>query len=316
MKDIAKYLSWHTSATNIMFLENALSYKNKWYNYLLMLAIVYIVYIVFTIGISIILSIFIGENVYSTFLRNPSELNLYASLLLLASLQIAIAFSFIVFFKIVHKGKLLCLVSGCCKVRWRRIIVGFTFYFMAMIVFYFISITTMPDKYTLIIQVNKFIPYCLFLLFLLPIQVFAEEILLRSYLMQGLYLKSKTAVGPIFFSALIFSLMHLNNQSFEAMWMLFLFNFISGLIFGLIAVLDDGIELGLGMHLANNLIAFAFFGPWVNAPSIFQHHNDSLSFFLDIFPLVLILCLSLMFFSHKYNFKWERLNTRNNNTKF
>jgi hypothetical protein len=96
-------------------------------------------------------------------------------------------------------------------------------------------------------------------LILIPIQTSAEEFLFRGYLLQwmGLRLKNKWILS--FLNGALFFLPHAANPEMGTGSVLVgLSYFVMGFFLALITLQDNGIELALGMHAANNLFASLF----------------------------------------------------------
>jgi hypothetical protein len=90
--------------------------------------------------------------------------------------------------------------------------------------------------------------------FLIPFQASFEEILFRGYLMQGFTLLVRNRLFPLLMTSLLFGLMHgLNPEVKEFGFFTMIPQYILfGIIFGIITILDDGIEAAMGAHAANN----------------------------------------------------------------
>lgn len=75
--------------------------------------------------------------------------------------------------------------------------------------------------------------------------------------MQGAALFFKSKWISFLFIAILFGLMHISNPEIKAFGVeVALPQYIlMGLILGFIAIMDDGLELAIGLHLANNFMA-------------------------------------------------------------
>jgi membrane protease YdiL (CAAX protease family) len=86
------------------------------------------------------------------------------------------------------------------------------------------------------------------------LQSLAEELLIRGYIMQGLGLFTRRAWIPVLASSLIFTLLHLSNPEAQTDTLLSLGSYLTaGLLFAMVAVKDNRLELAIGMHVANNV---------------------------------------------------------------
>jgi membrane protease YdiL (CAAX protease family) len=141
----------------------------------------------------------------------------------------------------------------------------------------------------------------------MPIQTTAEELIFRGYLMQGFYNLSLNKWFPLLMTSLIFGTMHIMNPEVEKIGYLILVYYIgTGLFLGIITLMDEGTELAIGFHAANNIIASLLI---TTDYTVFQTH----SIFKDIsepsinfevfFPVLVLFPILLFYFSKKY--KWN-----------
>jgi membrane protease YdiL (CAAX protease family) len=91
----------------------------------------------------------------------------------------------------------------------------------------------------------------------MPIQTSTEEFIFRGYLVQGLAVIFKNGIVPVILTSLLFGIVHMANPEAKTFgWMIMLpYYTLFGLFLGLITLLDEGMELSLGIHCANNLIS-------------------------------------------------------------
>jgi uncharacterized protein len=103
----------------------------------------------------------------------------------------------------------------------------------------------------------KFLPFLesfALLAIFLPFQVLFEELLFRSFILQGLIKRTQSAIAGILVSGIMFGMMHIANPEVqqEGWWLLSIYISL-GIVLSFIAYADQGIELSYGFHLANNL---------------------------------------------------------------
>jgi membrane protease YdiL (CAAX protease family) len=116
-----------------------------------------------------------------------------------------------------------------------------------------------PGRYILTFHASTLAAYAAVALILIPIQTSSEELFFRGYLLQwmGLRLKNKWVLA--FLNGALFFLPHIVNPEMAANAILIgLGYFAIGFFFALVTLQDDGIELALGMHAANNLFTALF----------------------------------------------------------
>ena len=210
----------------------------------------------------------------------------------------------------IHKRKVITLITSRDAIDWHRIIYAFTLWALIGVVIIAIGYFTSPEDY-----VWNFKPVPFFLLVLisflfLPIQTSMEELLFRGYLMQGFGTWFKKSFVALILTSVIFGLLHGLNPEVEKLgWISMVYYIGTGLVLGIFTLMDEGTELALGFHAANNIVAAVLVtANW----TVFQ--TDALlvdtsepSVGWEMFVPVLILYpLVLFIFSKKYGWKnWQ-----------
>ena len=142
---------------------------------------------------------------------------------------------------------------------------------------------------------------------LIPIQTSTEEYVFRGYLMQGFALLAKNRWFPLLMTSLIFGSMHIANPEVGKMGYIILVYYIgTGFFLGIITLMDEGMELALGFHAANNLVgALLITSDWsaFQTHSIFKDNSSPSVGFEILTPIFIIFPLLLFIFSKKY--KWN-----------
>ena len=117
-------------------------------------------------------------------------------------------------------------------------------------------------------------------------------------------------------TSLIFGCLHISNPEVEKIGYSILIYYIgTGFFLGILTIIDRGIELALGFHIANNLlISLLLTSSWTafQTESIFLDISEPSIGFEVIFPLLVIYPLFLFIVSKKYklsNWKNRLLNT-------
>ena len=73
--------------------------------------------------------------------------------------------------------------------------------------------------------------------------------------MQGFAKLTRNRWLPLILTSIIFGMLHVFNPEIVKLGMWLLFYYIgTGFFFGIMTLMDEGIELALGFHIANNLI--------------------------------------------------------------
>jgi uncharacterized protein len=180
---------------------------------------------------------------------------LMAMYVILSSYLFFIAAIFIAV-RFIHKRPFRSLVTPQTKVNWSRLFAGFSFWFIIAGLVSVFEAILFPSRYVFSFDPNKFIFFAFFAFLLIPIQASCEELFFRGYLMQGLGLHLRSIVFLPLVSGLIFGMLHLANPEMSVpsgAWMLGVSYFLVGFFAALITLLDGGLELALGLHIANNL---------------------------------------------------------------
>jgi membrane protease YdiL (CAAX protease family) len=127
--------------------------------------------------------------------------------------------------------------------------------------------------------------------------------------MQGLAQVTKSGIVPLIITSLLFSLLHMDNPEAKSFgWgIMFPYYALFGFFLGALTLLDEGLELALGIHCANNLISSLL----VTTPSgvlktdaIFIATNENPQ--ADFIMWLIIASLSFIIFWLKY--RWKNFN--------
>jgi membrane protease YdiL (CAAX protease family) len=145
---------------------------------------------------------------------------------------------------------------------------------------------------------------------LIPIQTSTEEYVFRGYLMQGFANLARNRWFPLLMTSVIFGSMHVFNPEVEKMGYIIMVYYIgTGLFLGILALMDEGIELSLGFHAANNLIgALLVTSDWsvFQTHSIFKDMSEPSAGFDVILPVVVVYPVLLFIFAKKYGWNnWK-----------
>ena len=175
--------------------------------------------------------------------------------------------------RLIHVRPLKTLVTGERQIRWRRVFAGAGVWLVIAALVSVVEAFLYPGRYVLTFQPVTLLLFALLALLLIPIQTSAEEFFFRGYLLQwmGLRLKNRWLLSLL--NGLLFFLPHAANPEMAADSVLVgLSYFVMGFFLSLITLQDNGIELALGMHAANNLFAALFANYSITAlpsPSLF-----------------------------------------------
>lgn len=292
-----------------MFLEQGIKPENKFWKYLIG-------------SVFIITASFIGQIPFSAavLLKNfqdkqgfPTDsdaaLKIFEPNLTLFLVMISFVFAFAgIYFvvKYLHNQSLLSVTTSRPKTDWKRISFSFIIWSVFSIISFSILYFQSPEKFVWNFKLIPFLILVVIGTLLIPIQTSTEEYVFRGYLMQGFANLARNKWFPLLMTSVIFGSMHIVNPEVEKMGYVIMVYYIgTGLFLGVITLMDEGMELALGFHAANNLIgALLVTSDW----SVFQTH----SIFKDmsepsagvdvILPVVIVYPILLFVFTKKY--KW------------
>jgi len=213
--------------------------------------------------------------------------------------------------KYVHQQSLISFTTSRDKVDWRRIFFAFFLWGALIVGSTLISYYSSPENYVFNFKPVPFLIFFFLALILIPLQTSFEEFFFRGYLMQGLGLATKTRWFPFIFTSIIFGLMHIANPEVEKMGYIILIYYIgTGFFLGILTLMDEGLELALGFHAANNFFgALLLTSDW----SAFQTHSilkdvgEPSAGFDVILPVFILFPILLLIFSKVYGWKnWQQ----------
>jgi len=208
--------------------------------------------------------------------------------------------------KYMHSRTFSETVNGTKKVRWNRAFMGFGVWFLLMFIYSLAYFAICPDNFTFQFDIKSFLPLVLITLLFIPLQTTSEEFLFRGYLTQGIAAWTKNRWLAVIIPGILFGLMHTANPEVSeyGFWAAMPNYIIFGLLFGLTAVLDDGIELAIGMHAANNIFACLFVtfdASALQTPALLHQHELYMG--AETVALAVLGIIAIIFFARKY--KWD-----------
>ena len=154
-----------------------------------------------------------------------------------------------------HQRPFGTLINQSGAVRWERFWYSFGLWFGITAAMELVNYALHPADYSWVFQPVPFLITLAISLVLLPLQTSCEELIFRGWLMQGIgSLRVKRWI-PLVITSFLFGSMHFANPEVTryglALMTVYYIGF--GLLLGLITILDDGLDLALGLHFANNL---------------------------------------------------------------
>jgi uncharacterized protein len=292
-------------------LESTFTGKNKFWRYIVMIAVIIIV--ANTIGaIPLVLSLAFksasNHEILSQLAANPGDfsvLGLDPSVSLIIPLFPSIAglLAFIVLVQPLNNRTFKMTINGTGKIRWNRFFISAFIWLMLSSLYLFFYLKFDPSNFTINNRTASLITLSVISVLLIPFQAAFEEVIFRGYLMQGFAALLRNRWFPLIMTSVLFGLLHTFNPEVKEFGFLTMMPqyIVFGLIFGCITILDDGIEATMGAHAANNIficIMLTSKSSVFQAPSLYQQYNIHpwIEFFaLLISGITFIIILKIIF---------------------
>ncbi len=293
-----------------MFIEQGIDKKNKFWKYLLGLVI--IAGAAFLGQMPMLGAIFF-ETAFKgkTYPTTDTELlhffepNL-SLFLLLISYVVALGGVYLTV-RFLHHQTFKSIITGRKNIDWKRVLFSFLLWSVFTVISTLVTYYFNPSDFEINFQPVPFLILFLIATLLVPIQTTVEELVFRGYLMQGFANLSRNKWLPLLAASVIFGLLHLSNPEVTKLGNIIMVYYIgTGLLLGIMTLMDDGMELALGFHAANNLVgALLITSDWsaFQTYSIFKDVSEPEAGFDIIFPVIVIYPLLLIIFGYKY--KWS-----------
>lgn len=219
---------------------------------------------------------------------------------------------FVVFFwtKFIQNLDIRILTTSRNKVDWKRIFFSFFLWAAITSTMILVAYYSTPENFILNFKPQKFAVFLVLAILLIPLQTSFEEYLFRAHLMQGLGLATNSRLIPLLVTSFLFGIMHAANPEVDKVgWIIMLYYIGTGLFLGILTLMDEGLELALGFHAANNLVsALLVTADWTafQTHSIFKDISEPSTGFEIILPIFIIFPTLLFIFSKVYKWKnWK-----------
>ena len=165
-----------------------------------------------------------------------------------------------VFIRDLHKRNFKEVINGTQSVRWKRMFFGMAAWGGIMALTIVADYYNNPDNFIVNFDLKTLIPLIFLAILIFPVQAGFEEFLFRGYLAQIFGAWTKNRWAAVIFPTILFGLMHSANPEVVryGFWPMMTQYMCIGFIFGIVSILDDGIELAMGAHIINNIFGLAF----------------------------------------------------------
>ena len=290
-----------------MFIEQGINPENKFWKYLIGSVIIIVASTVGQlpfIGAALYKSIEMGNgfNITSENLMGILESNLSLFLLMLSFVFAIFAIFGVI--KYLHHQTILSVTTSRKKIDWNRIFFSFGLWTVFTVVSTLITLYVSPQDFVINFKPIPFLILLIIATVMIPIQTSTEEYVFRGYLMQGFANLAGNKWFPLLMTSLIFGGLHFINPEVTKIGNVLMVYYIgTGLFLGIITLMDEGMELALGFHAANNLIgALLITSDWTvfQTNSILKDVSEPSVGFDVLLPIVIIFPILLFIFSKKY----------------
>lgn len=292
-----------------MFIEQGVNPENKFIKYLIGSGL--IIFASFVGQIPLLLGILyetaVNKKSYPS--GNEELMRFFEPNLTLVLILIPFVFTLFGIYLVVrylHNQTMLSVTTSRKKIDWNRVLFSFSIWAVFTIVSVLLYYLILPEGFVINFKPIPFAILVVIGVFLIPIQTSTEEYVFRGYLMQGFANLARNKWFPLVMTSIIFGSMHLSNPEVTKMGnIIFIYYIGTGLFLGVITLMDEGLELALGFHAANNLIsALLITSDWsaFQTHSIFKDISEPKAGLDVILPVIVVYPILLFIFSRKY--KW------------
>ncbi|MCG2420321.1 CPBP family intramembrane metalloprotease [Aequorivita sp. F47161] len=295
-----------------MYIQQAFKSLHEWWRYLVGFIIIFVASQIGTIPLIIAVllkTLSEGGNIFALEDQNvlmtvlDSNLTLF---LMLLSFAIGLLGVYLVV-KYLHKQPFVQLTTSRKKTDWGRVFFGFSLIAVTTLVLTGIDYYSNPEDYVVQFDLVPFLILAVIAVIMIPLQTSFEEYLFRGYLMQGIGVLSKNKWLPLIITSVIFGVLHLANPEVEKLGNVIMIYYIgTGFFLGIITLMDEGMELALGFHAGNNLIAVLLVtADWTvfKSNSVLKDISEPSAGFDVLAPVLILYPIFLLIMAYRY--KWK-----------
>ncbi len=213
--------------------------------------------------------------------------------------------------KYFHRRSFKSIITTSSSFRWKRFFTTFLIWWVVMSLFIYFSYQFSPELKWNFVWSN-FWPLLLVSFIMIPIQTTAEELFFRGYLAQAFFQKTGSVFHSIILTSILFACMHAFNPEVTTLgYGILVYYFMTAVFLAIMSVMDEGLELSMGYHAANNVFtAIIITNNWqaFQTDAVFIDTSKPSFGFDSIITLIIIQPLLLLVLSKIYKWKnWKRL---------
>jgi len=212
--------------------------------------------------------------------------------------------------KFIHPQSIRSLTTSRRKVDWGRVWFAFGLWGLLTLGLTGLDIWLSPGDYVWNFRWEAFWKLAVIAILLIPLQTSFEEYLFRGHMMQGLGIISGNRWVPLLVTSVLFGIMHIANPEVEKLGYGSLVFYIgTGFFLGILTLMDEGLELALGFHAANNLVtALLVTADWTafQTDSLYKDVSEPALGWDAYLPVFVVFPILLWVFARKYRWKnWK-----------
>ncbi len=294
------------------YIQQAFKGRNEWYHWVITIGLVFIGWQIIGVIPLIIAALAYSENMtefVNAAADNFMTLDMNKNLFLFSMLfMFAIGLFFLIIaIKYIHKRTLTSLVTSRKNIDWSRFWFGFLSWGTIVILLSIIGILLAPENYTYNFNAKPFFILVAISVLIIPLQTSLEELLFRGYFMQGIGALARNKWVPLIITSVCFGLLHGANPEVQKLGNITMIFYIgTGFFYGITTLMDEGTELALGLHAANNMIAaFLITTDWMvfQTDALFIDTSEPSVTWEMFVPVFILYPLILVLFAEKYG--WQ-----------
>ena len=212
--------------------------------------------------------------------------------------------------KFVQGQSITSLTTSRQKIDWKRIFFSFFLWGSITTLMILGLYFTQPENFVWNFNPEKFFIFLVLAVVLVPMQTSFEEYLFRGHMLQGIGLATNSRLIPLIITSVLFGLMHIANPEVGKIGYIIMIYYIgTGFFLGIMTLMDEGLELALGFHAANNLVgALLLTADWTafQTNSILKDLSEPSAGFDVLTPVFVIFPILLLIFSKVYGWNnWK-----------
>lgn len=300
-----------------MYIEQAFKAKTDWWRYVVGMIIVFTAWQLLG-GLPLMAAIImeVGPEIFTMTQEEDMmqvlqvlDSNLAFFLLLL---MFAVGFgALLLVIRLVHQQPILQATTSRRKMDWKRFFFGFGIVAIFTIVATLIDYNLRPADFVWNFQLGPFLILAAIAIIMVPLQTSFEEYLFRGYLMQGLGVLTRNRWFPLITTSVLFGSLHMWNPEVEKLGYIIMVYYIgTGLLLGIMTLMDEGLELALGYHFGNNLIgALLITADWTafQTHSVLKDISEPTAGLDIILPILIVYPIFLFIMARTYRWtNWKQ----------